>query len=54
MKSRDMETNHLVAVLEAGESHLRNRVLFMSGLLGRYNRCISGEREVDAREAVCE
>ena len=44
--------DHLVARLEAGEGHLRDRVLFVASLVRRKERGIGGEREVDTREAV--
>ncbi len=42
---------HLVTSLEARVSHLSDRVLLMERLLGRDDRGVRGEREVDAREA---
>ena len=44
--------DHLVTGLEAGESHVRNRVLLMVSLLGRDDRGEGGEREVNTREAA--
>jgi hypothetical protein len=44
-------TNHLVSLLEARESHLRNRVLFMASFGSRQERGICRKREVNTREA---
>lgn len=38
-------------MLEAREGHLGNRVLLMSSLLSRNNRCVSRKGEVDTWEA---
>lgn len=42
--------DHLVTRLEAGEGHLRDRVLLVASLVRRKERCVGGEREVNARE----
>ena len=44
--------DHLVAGLKTGEGHVDNRVLFMVGLLSRYDWREGGEREVDTRETA--
>jgi hypothetical protein len=46
-----MISYHLVAVLEAREGHLSNRVLLVGGLLSRQQRSIGSEREMDTGEA---
>jgi hypothetical protein len=46
------KAHHLVAVLEARERHLSDRVLLVVGLLSRQEGCIGGEGEVNTREAV--
>jgi hypothetical protein len=47
-----VKAHHLVAVLEARERHLSDRVLLVVGLLSRQEGRIGGEGEVDTREAV--
>ena len=42
--------DHLVASLEARESHIRDRVLLMVSLLGGNDRSKGGKREVDTWE----
>lgn len=42
--------DHLVSGLEAGEGHLRNRVLFVVSLVSRQEWRVGGQREVDTRE----
>ena len=42
--------DHLVASLEARESHIRDRVLLMVSLLGGNDRSKGGKREVDTGE----
>ena len=45
--------DHLVASLEARESHIRDRVLLMMSLLGGDDRSEGGKREVDTGETRC-
>ena len=42
---------HLIAVLEAGKSHLCHSVLFVRRFLRREERSVGGQGEVDTREA---
>ena len=44
--------NHLITTLEAGEGHLSDRVLLVSGLVGREKGSIGGEGEVNPRETT--
>jgi hypothetical protein len=44
--------NHLVLTLKAGIRHLRDRVLFVMGLINGEQGRVARKREVDTREAV--
>jgi hypothetical protein len=49
---QQIEVYHLIAVFEAGKGHFCHSVLLVRCLLRGEERGISGQREVDTREAV--
>jgi hypothetical protein len=44
--------HHLVTILEAREGHLSHRVLLMVGFVGREQRRVCGEGEMDSGETM--